>query len=182
MIITPDIDYKPTIPCGIISVSSFSHPQGLPPLVYSSKRVEPAAILRASRENKQGFRYSATQLQEDANRYLESSRWGQACREMFYELVIEDAEILAGLIRSQALKPSSLTFAAETLGQAPLQENFLVLLLDLLKHTSPIVREGAIYGLTNYLSDNRVQVQLRHMADHDVNEEVCEAAREALGE
>lgn len=185
MIIPLDYDcYKPTIARAIISVSQFQHQQGLPTsLPYRQFVPDAASILRATKHSQyHGFQISSTELASSANRYLKESRWGQACREMFYELVETDADVLFGLIRSRVLKPSTLTFAAETLGQAKAQVEILELLLELLKHDSPVVREGAIYGLSVYHAERKVREELRRIASQDANVGVREAALEALGE
>ena len=58
---------------------------------------------------------------------------------------------LAQLIQSQQLAAADLTFAAEILGNSKDHELVRTVLTPLLSHVEAVVREGAIYGLTNHL-------------------------------
>lgn len=73
-----------------------------------------------------------------------STKFPTPCRNEFERLKNEYPEILLDWVNSGELAPYDLTFAAETLGEIP---EALPVLLDLLKHDSSIVREGALIGL-----------------------------------
>lgn len=66
------------------------------------------------------------------------------CENSFKALAKEDPDKLLRWVNSELLEPSDLTFAAEELGNI---DSSLPALIQLLSHTSPIVREGAIVGL-----------------------------------
>ena len=67
------------------------------------------------------------------------------CENAYEQLVASDPDLLVEWAESgELIKPSDLTFAAEHLGKC---QKSLPVLLQLLKHDSPVVREGAIYGL-----------------------------------
>lgn len=67
------------------------------------------------------------------------------CENAYEELVKSNPDLLVEWVESGELnQPSDLTFAAECLGEC---QKGLPSLLRLLKHESPVVREGAIYGL-----------------------------------
>ncbi len=91
------------------------------------------------------------------------------CENLFKRLSLEDPNELIRIIKEDNLRPSHLTFAAEYLGNVP-TEIAMTALLDLLKHESAIVREGAIFGLSIVLT--------RHAETGEVT--VTEKIREAL--
>lgn len=72
-----------------------------------------------------------------------------------------------------------LTFAAESHGQTRSIEA-LGALLWLQRHADPLVREGVVYGLSNYNDNDLVRVTLARIAEGDTSPGVREAAREAL--
>lgn len=92
------------------------------------------------------------------------SKWSTPCREQFDRLEKEYPELLLDWVNSGELRPSQLTFAAENLGQIP---EALPILLDLLNHESPLVREGAVIGLARLkdLIDDKVEV----LANSDIS-------------
>lgn len=83
-------------------------------------------------------------------------------------------------IKSGTLQPTALTFAAEALGTA--EDSTLVVdcLLSLLEHPSSVVREGAIYGLTDHLDYPGVRTRLQAVVQDDPQQGVRRAASEAL--
>lgn len=67
------------------------------------------------------------------------------CENAYVRLVDTSPDLLVEWAESgELIKPSDLTFCAEHLGKC---QKSLPVLLKLLKHESPVVREGAIYGL-----------------------------------
>lgn len=74
--------------------------------------------------------------------------WAEPCRAMFDALANYSPKDLASLVRSRALHPADLTFAAETLGQTNIPDA-LEILKDLVldDEVSTLVKEGALYGL-----------------------------------
>ena len=98
----------------------------------------------------------------------------------------EDYEVLAKrnpdalleLIERHVLEPPELTFAAEAAGGIE-GGRCVAVLMQLLEHSSPVVREGAIYGLSNHLSE-AVSTKLRQLSQSDISAGVREAARETL--
>ncbi len=76
------------------------------------------------------------------------------------------------------LQPSDLTFLAEQLGRrSPPPLRWLELLTW---HRSPLVREGAVYGLAPHVTVPGVLLVLRSIATADPSQGVRDAAREAL--
>jgi hypothetical protein len=71
------------------------------------------------------------------------------CRAEFERLSQEDPAQLLAWVRSGELQPSDLTFAAEYLGR---NVDATSVLIDITKHESPIVREGALHGLYQIMS------------------------------
>lgn len=78
-----------------------------------------------------------------------------------------------------ALPPSALTVIAESLGDQPANE-VVPVLVDLLTHTAPLVREGAVYGLAKHLANRDARDALEFIATFDTSPGVREAAEEAL--
>jgi hypothetical protein len=99
------------------------------------------------------------------------------CEALFERLVKEDPTKLVEMLPT--LEPGFLTFAAEYLGSAP--SNIALLpLLNLLLHPSPVVREGAIYGIYHHIGDDRVIKELNRLKNTDPSPGVRIAAGEAL--
>lgn len=77
------------------------------------------------------------------------------------------------------LPPEKLTFAAEQLGNVD-TDAAAALLVKLLRHESPLVREGAVYGLEKHRHRDNVDMMLCLVAVIDLSPSVRAAAREAL--
>lgn len=76
------------------------------------------------------------------------------------------------------IQPSYLTFIAEQLGRrSPPPLRWLRLLAC---HASPLVREGAVYGLAPHVEVSGVRIALERIAGSDPSLGVRDAAREAL--
>lgn len=89
-------------------------------------------------------------------------------------------ELLA-MIESGCLAPEDLTFAAECAGDIQDRAAAIPVLMGLLGHASPLVREGVIYGLTvDVDKDLRVRTAICEAADRDESPGVRSAAVEAL--
>lgn len=77
------------------------------------------------------------------------------------------------------LKSSKLTYLAEAIGESADSECVRKVLLPLLQHRDAVVREGAVYGLSNHI-DEAVRRELQSVAEYDYSPAVRTAAREAL--
>lgn len=80
-------------------------------------------------------------------------------------------------INSGELAPGHLTFAAETYGKRAGSEA-AELLLELLRHPSPMVREGAVYGVAEVI--RALVGELHELHQRDPSEGVRMAAAEAI--
>ena len=100
-------------------------------------------------------------------------------------LTVEDPqeapEQLLALLTSDQLRVGVLTHCAEIAGRCIRDDRVVSPLLDLLRHTSSLVREGAIYGLEHHLCP-KVLDALRAVVTEDPSLGVREAASEALEE
>jgi hypothetical protein len=96
-------------------------------------------------------------------------------------LATNQPDRLLSMIKEGHLRPSKLTFAAEAAGL--ILDSHLVrdALMPLLRHTSPVVREGAIYGLSDHLNGEAIAA-LKTIALTDSSRGVRRAARAALDE
>jgi hypothetical protein len=86
---------------------------------------------------------------------------------------------LAKLIKDGRLETSDLTFAAEALGRSEMGWLVRHTLTPLLTHVSPVVREGAIYGLQKHV-DEDTRTALRAVSKNDPSRAVRSAAEDAL--
>ena len=91
-------------------------------------------------------------------------------------LAATNPQELFRMIESGELRPGHLTFAAEFAGRVDDPDRVRRALFPLLGHESPLVREGAIYGLSKHMNDD-VRARLVSLAGHDPSEGVREAAR-----
>jgi HEAT repeat protein len=92
-----------------------------------------------------------------------------------------DQSRLVSAITSGTLEPTLLTFAAEIAGAALSREVIVPVLLQLLAHPHPAVREGAIYGLQGH-EGTEIYAELKRIGRDDPSPGVREAALEALEE
>jgi hypothetical protein len=100
---------------------------------------------------------------------------------MFEYLAEHEPERLLEDVTSGALPPSALTFAAEWAGRTRTSQAALIL-RGLLEHPSPLVREGAVYGLEHLLGQPGVVSALRAhaMETGERSAGVRDAVREVL--
>jgi hypothetical protein len=115
---------------------------------------------------------------------MEPSSFPVPCRDAFEHLAEADPARLAARILRGDLGRAHLGYAAEALGRGTEGETshaVIEVLRGLLAHESPLVREGAIYGLAHHRTA-RVDSELRRVAAHDVSPGVREAAADVLEE
>jgi hypothetical protein len=79
--------------------------------------------------------------------------WPRPCEAMFEYLASSHPNALAMLVSSDALHHTDRTFAAEALGQIHDARLARSLLMQLLDHPEPAVREGALQGFRCVLDD-----------------------------
>jgi hypothetical protein len=101
---------------------------------------------------------------------------------MFRELAMTAPAELAALVRQGVVRDTRLTYAAEILGRDVNDATIVVrALLPLLKHPSPLVREGAILGLSYHLTDE-VREALSRVVQQDPSPGVRTAAQDTLAD
>jgi HEAT repeat protein len=98
---------------------------------------------------------------------------------LFERWAVECPEKLLAAVLSNLTPPALLTYAAEIAGKALPSEQIVPALLGLLQHASPIVREGAVYGLSYHSGDAAMQA-LQALAECDPIIGVQCAARAAI--
>jgi hypothetical protein len=119
-------------------------------------------------------------LNEIAKQYLRESKWGGPCDAMFKYLTKNEPMVLLNLIRSDSLEPGFLSTAAEFAGRINDPEQVIPLLLKLTHHAYPMVREGAVYGLANFISVGNIRQYLQEMSETDSSPGVRSSAQEML--
>lgn len=114
-------------------------------------------------------------------RVIVDARWSDVCEAMF-EFLVEHypCEILK-LVSSTVLSPAALTFAAEAAGRTSNSQAVRTTLMPLLDHESPLVREGAIYGLRDH-ADDIVVKKLNGLAQSDPSAAIRQAASDTLAD
>jgi hypothetical protein len=101
-------------------------------------------------------------------------------KESEFRMLAEQSPMrLLWLIRYGNLRPAQLTFAAEIAGSIADSAIVVPALLELLNHSSPVVREGAVYGLEKHLT-TEVRERLRLVSEKDPSPAVRSAARDAI--
>lgn len=102
----------------------------------------------------------------------------------FKTLAIDDPMTLIALVAKEHLAEHDLTFAAEALGSLADVSTAMKLLTGLARHSSAVVREGAVYGLSRHLSNSTAvsaaRIALVRLSKDDPSPGVREAATEAL--
>lgn len=87
---------------------------------------------------------------------------------------------LSHLIQGRELRPGDLTFAAEVAGRRLTSAEVLPILRDLLASDSPLVREGAAYGLSHHLAVPEARTMLKTRLSGEKNWGVAQAITEIL--
>lgn len=105
----------------------------------------------------------------------------EPCEALFKRLATENPDELLSALDSGVLAPHDLTFAAEAAGDIRDTRRVQVALFALLRHVSPLVREGAIYGLAKLPPTDEVQTALREISQNDASAGVRAAAADVLG-
>lgn len=98
------------------------------------------------------------------------------CEEAFEQMNLAK---LFQLVKCEWLLPGDMTFAAEIAGRRIPGDVIVPILLNLLSSKSPLVREGAVYGLSHHLSDE-VRQSLLGMSQHEASWGVARAIEEVL--
>lgn len=104
----------------------------------------------------------------------------QPCEALFKLWAEYSPEELLSAMSSGVLEPHDLTFAAEAAGRIADATRAIPALLALLDHTSPLVREGAIYGLAPHADDPSVAARLLAVSNNDPSAAVRVAAHESI--
>jgi HEAT repeat protein len=79
-----------------------------------------------------------------------------------------------------SINPSRLSFAAEIAGRQLPSEKVIPSLLKLARHEEPVVREGALYGLSFHLDDEVVRTTVQTIASSDTSEAVRSVADDLM--
>lgn len=89
------------------------------------------------------------------------------CERLFRELAVDSPGELIEIIKAE-ISAVNLTFAAEALALSPTTLAAPVL-LKLLEHEHPLVREGAVLGSETHLSDALLLAKVRQLAENDLS-------------
>lgn len=112
------------------------------------------------------------------DQYKAPAEWPKPCENAFERMSEEAPERLQQWITSGVLSEAHLSFAAESLGKAKeVLPGVKDTLLGLLKHSSPVVREGAVLGLA-HTEDSGVFALLQQVAE----KESSLGVRQAIGD
>lgn len=114
---------------------------------------------------------------------MKSNNLYEPCEDTFKKLAGEDPKQLLEWMASGELQPPDLAFAAEIAGQVLCTDDVIQTLLLLLQHKSAPVREGAIYGINNHLTNSVAAISaIYKMSMEDESIGVREAAAEVIQE
>lgn len=117
-------------------------------------------------------------LTEDVRAAL---RWPAPCEAAFRFLVARYPDSLLLLIESGRMEAADLTYAVEIAGEMPWSQDNCRVLMAMLGHVSPMVREGALYGLA-FHPRQEVLERISEVARTDKSPAVREAALAILEE
>ena len=119
------------------------------------------------------------QLDENTEGTIETP--GNFDNESLRELAKKKPRQLIRWVQRGGLEPPDLTFAAEAVGAITDSNVAVPVLLKLVHDDSPLVREGAVYGLEKHASSSTdARAALRRLAAEDPSPGVKLAAKEAL--
>ncbi|WP_189102713.1 HEAT repeat domain-containing protein [Deinococcus knuensis] len=114
-------------------------------------------------------------------KWVESSKWGTLCEDMFDYLAETDEHFLCKLILSYSnMDEVDLAHAAYALANSSNSEKIIHTLLSLLNHEQPIVREGAIHGLANKQLSKFARYRLSHALTEEDNPILVEEIQSLL--
>lgn len=119
-------------------------------------------------------------LKEYVSDYYSGTEWKKPCKNMFRHLSTNDPEMLVSIIKYGNLRDTLMTFALEELGRSPKSKSIFDILVKFLDNEDSLIREGAVYGLSNYLGDREINAKLSFMSVHDPSRGVREAIEEIL--
>jgi len=109
--------------------------------------------------------------------------------EQLREMARQETKRLLDLIEQNGIDPYELTFAAEYLGQAAIgtqwAEPALATLERLANHSHSVVREGAVYGLCQYIGEPQEKQAMQVLRDRltvETSECLAEMIEETLRE
>jgi hypothetical protein len=107
--------------------------------------------------------------------------YGGYCRAVFEGLARTDPAELLSIVRHDRAADSRLTFAVEILGEHVRQPWVAGALLEIVaSHRSPLVREGAVLGLSHHMERLGVRDALRARAAGDPSPGVRATAQDIL--
>jgi len=104
------------------------------------------------------------------------------CESYFQKLADESPEKLELYIRKTYLNPSQLTFAIEILGDTCSYQIADRTIIPMLWHESPIVREGAVYGLRRFITNPTVSECLNSILKADPSPGVRQVIKDMLSD
>lgn len=148
-----------------------------PPVGTLARSIEEKRI-EAMRNSLRGRPYQYPMLHPHVAVEL-NARWRRPCEDMFDYLAEVYPLQLIDLLGSGCLTDAHLTFAAEIAGRVKSTELVKAVLIPLLRHSNPVVREGSIYGLACHLADDEVRERLLLLEREDPDDEIRSIAAEA---
>lgn len=107
------------------------------------------------------------------------SEYASPCEAAFERLAQSHPADLLRLCSSGILRPGCLTYAAEHVGTIRDSAAVRSVLVPLLNSSSPMVREGALYGLRQH-ADAGTRAMIQELAAMDASEDVRVAAAGVL--
>lgn len=101
----------------------------------------------------------------------------------YYKQLCEtNIEETANLLSSNTLENVDLIFLLEIFGETILttNENYIKLLISFLNHNSTIVREAAVYGLSNHIQSKIVHDALFSALDNEMDPYIIDSIQYSL--
>ena len=108
------------------------------------------------------------------------ARFERPCEALFEYLAVYSPEGLLTIVQKGKLEPYDLTYAVRAFSSVLPNPLIKQELMRLTEHAVMYVREGALFGLSAYLSENDVVRRIEHLSKADASPGVKEAAAEIL--
>ncbi len=158
--------------------SKIGEPVPTPTSAHVSGQEDSAVLIRAM-PSLTPTEHARTTVTHSTVAPLASLHYGP-CEEMFEWLAHFEPLELIDLIRSGKLSPGNMTFATEIAGASFSTALAAGILIPLLEHEAPLVREGAICGLAYHLDDSHCREAVKRVAGTDDSVGVRSTAQDAL--
>jgi hypothetical protein len=118
---------------------------------------------------------------EALHNWVENSVWRRPCEDMFNQLALDNTGLLCDLILNLGMHDADIADAAFALEASPPSNMTVnIVLVGLLNHEKPYVREAAVHGLSNKQSIPFVFSELKKAIENEKIQEIKDDILEVI--